>query len=361
MGSTYYQAAYGGPNLDFSGIASLGDSIGGAIDERQDTKRFRDAWERSGGDYNRMVQELYAAGDVKGAAAAAAIMDRVEGQNNRFGLQPLFDNQGNAYQPMSQGGVQKIELPGGARLQEPRIFVPTPQGVYERGKYGGGTFSQQPGTEHQVYGSPEEAEAAGVPPQPPQEPGFIPKDYITPEQQKELGDSRGKAMQAIPASKAMANRVIGAITKLEQSPNLSSAIGPIQSRLPTFRDKTADVEADIEQAIGGTFTSAYESLRGAQAITDIEGTKATAAITRLQNLKQSDPGYRQALADAKYEVFNLHNIVRQKAGLEPEENPYPPPQTGAPSAGGGMQEGRTATGPDGKKYIVRNGQLVPMQ
>jgi hypothetical protein len=77
MGSTYYQAAYGGPNLDFSGIASLGDSIGGAIDERQDTKRIRDAWERSGGDYNRMVQELYAAGNAKGALAAAVIANKM--------------------------------------------------------------------------------------------------------------------------------------------------------------------------------------------------------------------------------------------------------------------------------------------
>jgi hypothetical protein len=33
----------------------------------------------------------------------------------------------------------------------------------------------------------------------------------------------------------------------------------------------------------------------------------------------------------------------------------------APAATGAMTEGRTATGPDGRKYIVRGGQLVPMQ
>jgi hypothetical protein len=335
--NTYFPEAYGGPKIDYSWISDLGDSVSKGLGDYLDKKRYQNAWERAGGDFNKMVEELSAAGDAKGAATFAAIKDRVEGQDSRFGLQPIWDQEGNAYQLNSQGGAQRIEGSFPPRMN----YVQTPQGVYPMPIQGG--MPQQPqtgGTTHPVYGSPEEAAAA--PDQGLQAPQYgqpIPKNYVTPEQQKEVGDSRGKAVQALPASLAMKNRVIGAISKLENSPNLSNAIGPILSRLPTVFGKTADVEADIEQAIGGTFTTAYESLRGAQAITDIEGAKATAAITRLQNLKQSDSGYRQALADAKYEVFNLHNIVRMKAGMEPEENPFPPPSVGAPGGGNRTSSG----------------------
>jgi hypothetical protein len=331
---TYFPDAYGGPKLDFSGIQRAASGVAGGLTDMWDSQSVRSAWEESGGDFDQAINKLLARGDTDGAASLAKIRRVSEGdQNSRFGLQPIWDKDGNAYQLNSQGGAQRIDGSFPPRMN----YVQTPQGVYPQPVQGG--MPNYGGTDHQVYGSQEEADAAapqvdqGM--QAPQYGQPIPKNYATPEQQKEIGDSRGKAQQALPASKAMANRVIGAISKLENSPNLSSAIGPIQSRLPTLSDKTADVEADIQQAIGGTFTSAYESLRGAQAITDIEGTKATAAITRLQELKQSEPGYRQALSDAKYEVFNLHNIVRQKAGLPPEENPYPPPSANAPSAGGG--------------------------
>jgi hypothetical protein len=326
--NTYFPEAYGGPKLDYSGIQKAASGIAGGLTEMWDSQSVRNAWEASGGDYNEAIKKLLAAGDTEGAAAIAKIQRVSEGdQNSRFGLQPIWDQEGNAYQLNSRGGAKRIEGSFPPRMS----YVQTPQGVYPMPIQG--WMPQRPqagGTELPVYGSQEKADQ-GL--QAPQYGQPIPKNYVDPEQQKEVGDSRGKAAQALPASLAMRNRVIGAITKLENNPNLTNAIGPVKSRLPTVFGKTADVEADIEQAIGGTFTSAYESLRGAQAITDIEGAKATAAITRLQNLKQSDPGYKQALADAKYEVFNLHNIVRQKAGMEPEKNPFQPPSTGVAGDG----------------------------
>jgi hypothetical protein len=336
MGDSYYPAAYGGGQLDFSGITQAARGIAGGLTDMWDSQSVKRAWAESGGDYNEAIKRLVAAGDTEGAAAVAKIHDTIEGGQNRYGMQIYFDQNGNPYQPMSQGGMAPVTLPDGTRIKEPVTYQQTPQGVYQTPKNavigGGGSLAPLRPGEMPVYGSQEEADM-GNPVGDGSQPPMIRKDYVTPEAQKEIGDSQGKAMQALPASKAMTNRVIGAITKLESNPKLKDAIGPLQSRLPTVFDKTADVEADIQQAIGGTFTSAYESLRGAQAITDIEGTKATAAITRLQELKQSEPGYRQALADAKYEVFNLHNIVRQKAGLPPEENPFPPPQAGATGDG----------------------------
>lgn len=275
--------------IDFYPLTSIGEDIGGLIKQRRDQEIIRQAMQK--GDYSTAVQTLLQAGDAANAAKVAKIQEMQQGGQERFSLTPQFDQEGNAYFPGSRGSLNR----SGVDLQQPRVFVQTPQAVEERGKYGG------------AY-------------------GLTPKDYAGPEAQKEVGDSQGKAMQALPAAESMVNRVTGAINRIEGDPNLKNAIGPVQSRLPTLRGATADVEANIKQAIGGTFTSAYESLRGAQAITDVEGEKATAAITRLQDMQQSEPGYRKALADAKYEVFELGNIVRKKAGVPTLQNPYQKPE-----------------------------------
>lgn len=275
--------------IDFSPLVQMGQDIGGLIKKRRDEETIRRAMQN--GDYSAAVQTLLQAGDTENAAKVAKIQELQQGGQERFSLTPQFDQEGNAYFPGSRGSLNK----SGVDLQQPRVFVQTPQAVDERGKYGG------------TYGT-------------------TPKDYVTPEAQKEEGDIRGKAIQALPAAEAMVNRVTGAINRVEKDPNLSNAIGPVQSRLPTLREGTADVEANIEQAIGGTFLSAYETLKGAQAITDVEGEKATAAFTRLHNMKQSEPGYRKALADAKYEVVELANVVRKKAGVPTRPNPYKKPE-----------------------------------
>jgi hypothetical protein len=351
MGDSYYPQAYGGGQLDFSGIQTAAEGIAGGLSGMWDKKSVQKAWEESGGDYNVAVQRLIAAGDTDGAAKLAKIRDTLEGNQTRFGLQPIWDKEGNAYQLNSGGGAQRIEGNFPPRMN----YVQTPQGVYPMPIQGGMPQAPAPsggGTEHPVYGSPEEAAAA--PDQGLQAPQYgqpIPKDYTLPEQQKMQGDLRGKAIEAMPAVTSATNRVIGTINSIEKDPGLSGALGPVWSQLPTVRNATADVEAKIKQAVGGTFLTAYETLRGAQAITDVEGDKATFAFNRLGQLTQSDPGYRRALSDAKYTAIDVLNSARARAGLPPVENKYPKPDgyddwvggEGATTANGGTGN-RTSKG-----------------
>jgi hypothetical protein len=312
------------------------------------------------------VSEALKKGDMQGAAAALAKLDPTKSYgyasdtgNDRYGMQLAFDENGNAYQPYSGGGVKLVTGEGGSRLTQPGTWVQTPQGVswQPKNKAAGSGIPASPGSgvTHPVYGSQEEADAAAQPQDggggvyegdpnsaasaaPAPGTNYIPKDYGTPETQKTGAEIAEKTRKAIPAATEMSRRVIGAIEQVEKDPNLKNVIGTVQGRMPTFGEKNADVEEYIAQAIGGTFTSVYESLRGAQAITDVEGAKATAAITRLQNMKQSEPGYRQALSDAKYEVFDLVNVMRSKANQPTVENPYKKPGTATGNAS------RTKTG-----------------
>jgi hypothetical protein len=327
---------YNPRSLDFSALANIPDNFW----QGQDRAKLGTAREE--------VSAALANGDYQAAASALAKLDPTKAYmsandtgNDRFGMQLVFDDKGNAYQPHSAGGIRPVEVPSGGRLTQPQSWVQTPQGVFPRPKAGvfGGGSSPQGGAELPVYGSQEEADAAaqddaGLPPQnltppaPTNGTGAILKDYATPETQKTGAEIAEKSRKALPAAEEMTRRVISAIEQVEKSPNLSSLLGGVQGRLPTFFDKNSDTEALIEQSIGGVFTTVYESLRGAQAITDVEGAKATSAITRLQKMTQSEPGYRAALSDAKYEVFELTNTLRKKADLSPVPNPYRVPGSG---------------------------------
>jgi hypothetical protein len=73
MGSSYYPAAYGGGQLDFSGITQAAKGIAGGLSDLLENRSVRNAWEASGGDFNVAVQKMLEAGDAEGAAKLARI------------------------------------------------------------------------------------------------------------------------------------------------------------------------------------------------------------------------------------------------------------------------------------------------
>lgn len=112
-----------------------------------------------------------------------------------------------------------------------------------------------------------------------------------------------------------------------QNPNLfgiqSLPVNPL-TWLPSSPYRTTTRER-IAQLQGQAFLQAYQRLRGAGQISQQEGARAEAAITRLANLGQDDEGYLQALNDARFEVWDLVNLGRRRANLSPV--PYVPHQT----------------------------------
>lgn len=161
----------------------------------------------------------------------------------------------------------------------------------------------------------------------------VPKDVAGRETQEEMGKAKGKAIADLPRVIGNAESLVKSIDTILADPNLSNVTG-LEAYLPTIRSSSHDLEARINQVKGGAFLNAYETLRGGGAITEKEGEKATQAKARLDNLKQSDAGYRQALMDFRNEVAKLVDIAKARAaGTMPMPSDGPSVGTsGAPGA-----------------------------
>lgn len=131
--------------------------------------------------------------------------------------------------------------------------------------------------------------------------------------QKEAGKAQGQAQAALPAAVANTQRLVGMIDRVAADPNLGGVTGPIQGAMPTLSGKKIDLEERIKQIHGALFLKAYETLKGGGTITEVEGAKAEQSIARLKNLRQSDAGYKQALAEARKDILDLVELAKAKA------------------------------------------------
>lgn len=124
----------------------------------------------------------------------------------------------------------------------------------------------------------------------------LPKDIAGVETQKVLGKNAADIQAVLPSARLTARQISEQIASLKADGGLSSAVGPMDSRLPTIFPSTARAESKIEQLRGGAFLQARELLRGGGQITDYEGQKAEAAIARLSTA-QSEEDFKAALDD----------------------------------------------------------------
>lgn len=159
--------------------------------------------------------------------------------------------------------------------------------------------------------------------------GIVPKDIAGKEAAEEVGKARGIAQATLPGVINTAEQTQALLDEMIKHPGRETATG--MSRWADPRNYLAGTDATnfairADQMQGRTFLQAYESLRGAGAITEQEGKAATSAIARL-NRSQSDEEYLSALNELKGIVERGVKVARQKAGL---------PATGptAPAGGG---------------------------
>lgn len=137
----------------------------------------------------------------------------------------------------------------------------------------------------------------------------VPKANQQAEFDKSFGRESGKThagkVTDFPRLKQEADVMIGVIDGILDDPNLDSAVGNVQSRLPDLvaGQGVVDFRAKAEQLEGRTFLQAFQSLKGGGQITEAEGRKATAAIARL-NQAQSEESYRAALQELRDIVVN---------------------------------------------------------
>jgi len=149
----------------------------------------------------------------------------------------------------------------------------------------------------------------------------------------EQGQAVGKAKAELPAVEANAKLMIDAINAVEKDPYLPRMTQGLSSWLLNVSPEARASQARIDQVQGKAFLQAYAGLRGGGAITEAEGAKATASISRLQSMQVGTEEYKRALADVRKEVEALVDLARRKAAAgEPSYSVRPQPSPTAQPA-----------------------------
>jgi hypothetical protein len=250
----------------------------------------------------------------------------VYGRNGlKYGMQPFItqgsDGKIHAYQLSTGGGMQEIQMPDGQQYA-PKL------NIKDYGTYYGGI---NPNT-----GQMSPVTSGGEP---------VPKDLAGAASQRKLGEKTGTAEFDLPRIEQNTQTALATLDRLENSPGMGTMVGPVLGARPegtVFTGPEADFMANLQQATGQSFLQAYETLKGGGQITEIEGQKATAAISKLQNRRQSPEGYRAAIGELRDILQRGLARAHQQAGVaqpgqpaldpsqaQPIPQPQQPPQSGS--------------------------------
>ena len=148
---------------------------------------------------------------------------------------------------------------------------------------------------------------------------------------KEQGEALGRARAALPGAETNAKLMIEAIQGVRNiKPEVMATMtGTFTGMLPNVSKEAVDAQAKIDQVQGKAFLAAFDGLRGGGAITEAEGAKATAAVSRLQAMRVGTDAYKRALDDVEKEVTALLELARKKASAaapNPSVRPQQQPQ-----------------------------------
>jgi hypothetical protein len=181
-------------------------------------------------------------------------------------------------------------------------------------------------------------------------PGMSPQDLA---QQRAVGTAagtaQGQAAATLPNTLASADQALKIIDQVDKHPGKAQAVGAIVGHLPAITPQAQNFDVLRGQLQGQVFLRAYGQLKGAGAISEIEGQKgeqAIGALSRAQTLDQ----FNNALTDLRDVVtLGRQNAIKIAKG---ETAPMPPtvPQTQAPQVPAGFK-----LAPNGKYYSEKPG------
>lgn len=145
--------------------------------------------------------------------------------------------------------------------------------------------------------------------------------------QKAIGKEAGEATVALPAAKSMVENAFKTIGELEKHPGLETGTGlsnVIDPRSWTPGTDAYNFLAKNKQAMGQSFMTARESLKGAGQVTDFEGAKGEQAIANL-DAAQSREQYLEALKTLKSMMQASYDDLARKASMGGSAQPAPGP------------------------------------
>lgn len=231
---------------------------------------------------------------------------------NRFGNNVIWgqDATGNwvAMQPTSAGGLVPAQVPDGVKLSPPGVSnlnLGTQFGIRDRN---GQLVNTVP------------IDNAG-------------KAAATAE-----GTAQGGAAFDLPRVEQNAEQTLGILDRMKTHPGREGSTGFIEGMLPSRTPAQVDFQSLVDQTQGQSFLQAFQMLKGGGQITEVEGQKATDAISRLRNQRLSDADYLQAIND-------LEDVV--KKGLARAKV----------QAGQGSAPSGAASAPAIRRYNPQTGEL----
>lgn len=158
-------------------------------------------------------------------------------------------------------------------------------------------------------------------------------------QANQQGEASGKARANLPVVETNAKLMKDALDAVENDPYLPTMTGFAANYRPNISKEAVASQARIDQVQGKAFLQAFEGLRGGGAITEAEGAKATASISRLQAMAVGTEEYKRALNDVRKEIDALVSLARQKASSpEPSYTVRPPGQQVQPQQNDGWMD-----------------------
>jgi len=170
------------------------------------------------------------------------------------------------------------------------------------------------------------------------------------------GKTVAQAKADLPRIESNASKFLTNLEMIESDPAFNRMIGPVQGRMPNVTGDAERFQSRIDQTMGESFLEAFGALKGGGQITEIEGQKATQAITRLGNTRMNEDDYREAVKELKNIVRNGVIRARVMAGTLPESElakvidleslgvPSAQTEVGIPTAEGVTPQNRAGAG-----------------
>jgi hypothetical protein len=147
------------------------------------------------------------------------------------------------------------------------------------------------------------------------------------------GQTQATAAMDLPKVIQQGEDTIRLVDEVTKHPGMKDVVGMPESvsgvaksifGAPIPGTDAANFTARLDELKGKQFLQAFESLKGAGQITEVEGAKATDAISRMQRTNQTEEEFRKAAKEYQDVIRAAINRARLKAG-----QPSPAPQSGA--------------------------------
>lgn len=238
-------------------------------------------------EYNFMIQNLKSRGVPDSKLPSFQDYSSGSGANNEFGTVPQYGynpttGKFGLFQSSKSGGpANEMKLPDGYDVAPPMAFPNL------------GTTIQP------------SSQRGGIPLGP-----ALPIDNAGAAAQTAIGTKLGTAAAAAPQDIQAADNALYYVDKLKTDPNREwgTGVSSIFNSIPGTPGK--DFQTQVDQATAGAFMTGIQAMRGMGSLSDAEGSRAVAAVTRMSTAT-SEPAFLQALDD--YEAVVKQGRARAEA------------------------------------------------